>query len=45
MTEGGERSGQNHLTDVPRDWLHFIISLLCHGIGYVRGICQGDSAP
>ena len=27
----------------PRDWLHFIISLLCHDIGYVRGICQGDS--
>ena len=27
----------------PRDWLHFIVSLLCHDIGYVRGICQGDS--
>src|ERR1044071_2732971 len=26
----------------PRDWLHFIISLLCHDIGYVRGICQAD---
>jgi hypothetical protein len=26
----------------PRDWLHFIISLLCHDIGYVRGICQGE---
>ena len=26
----------------PRDWLHFIISLLCHDIGYVRGICRGD---
>src|SRR5690242_1452751 len=26
----------------PRDWLHFIISLLCHDIGYVRGLCQGD---
>jgi hypothetical protein len=26
----------------PRDWLHLIISLLCHDIGYVRGICQGD---
>jgi hypothetical protein len=25
-----------------RDWLHFIISLLCHDIGYVRGICRGD---
>jgi hypothetical protein len=26
----------------PRDWLHFIISLLCRDIGYVRGICRGD---
>src|SRR6478752_5843045 len=27
----------------PRDWLHFITSLLCHDIGYVRGICGGDA--
>src|SRR6478672_5494505 len=26
----------------PRDWLNFIVSLLCHDIGYVRGICCGD---
>ena len=26
----------------PHDWLHFIASLLCHDIGYVRGICRGD---
>jgi hypothetical protein len=26
----------------PRDWLHFMISLLCHDIGYVRGVCRGD---
>lgn len=26
----------------PRDWLHFVISLLCHDIGYVRGVCQED---
>jgi hypothetical protein len=25
-----------------RDWLHFVISLLCHDIGYVRGVCRGD---
>jgi hypothetical protein len=25
-----------------RDWLHFIISLLCHDIGYVRGVCRDD---
>ena len=26
----------------PRDWLHCIISLLYHDIGYVRGVCQDD---
>ncbi len=26
------------------DWLHFIISLLCHDIGYVKGVCQQDQA-
>jgi hypothetical protein len=24
----------------PRDWLHFVISLLCHDIGYVRGYVE-----
>jgi hypothetical protein len=26
----------------PRDWLNFILSLLCHDIGYVRGVCRSD---
>jgi hypothetical protein len=26
----------------PKDWLHFSISLLCHDIGYVRGVCLDD---
>jgi hypothetical protein len=26
----------------PDDWLHFVISLLCHDIGYVRGVCRDD---
>ncbi len=26
----------------PRDWLLVTIALLCHDIGYVRGICQAD---
>ena len=26
----------------PSDWFHFVISLLCHDIGYVRGVCRGD---
>ncbi|MBD2103303.1 Npun_R2479 family HD domain-containing metalloprotein [Leptolyngbya sp. FACHB-261] len=24
------------------DWLHFIISLVCHDIGYVKGVCLHD---
>ncbi|MBW4709467.1 hypothetical protein KX928_16875 [Roseobacter sp. YSTF-M11] len=26
----------------PRDWLHYIVSLLVHDIGYLRDICEGD---
>jgi len=26
----------------PEDWLHFIISLVCHDIGYVKGVCRQD---
>lgn len=26
----------------PDDWVHFILGLLCHDIGYVKGVCQGD---
>jgi len=26
----------------PRDWLHVTMALLCHDIGYVRGICRAD---
>lgn len=25
------------------DWLHFSVALLCHDIGYLRGICPGDT--
>ena len=25
------------------DWLHFTVALLCHDIGYLRGICPGDA--
>lgn len=28
----------------PEDWLHFAISLVCHDIGYVRGVCRDDRA-
>lgn len=33
MREGGVKPG---------DWLQFMISLLCHDIGYVKGICRDD---
>lgn len=28
----------------PDDWLHFTTALLCHDIGYIRGVCPGDAA-
>jgi hypothetical protein len=24
------------------DWLHAMVALLCHDIGYVKGVCRGD---
>src|SRR4029079_12204652 len=47
----GTMGGQGNLRGEPlsvrgvstREWLHFIVSLLCHDIGYVRGVCRGDS--
>ena len=26
----------------PKDWTHFMIALLCHDIGYVKGVCSRD---
>jgi len=26
----------------PEDWLHFVVALLCHDIGYVKGVCKND---
>src|SRR4029079_2692825 len=31
-----------HRAVQPSDWLHFMFALLCHDIGYVRGVCVGD---
>jgi hypothetical protein len=34
-----------HLSEggvTPRDWVHVMIALLCHDIGYVKGVCRGD---
>ncbi len=33
MREGGVSS---------EDWLHAVVSLLCHDIGYVKGVCRQD---
>lgn len=27
----------------PRDWMHYMIAVLCHDIGYVKGVCRKDS--
>ena len=43
---GQEMLKGKHLREggvTPSDWLHFIISLLCHDIGYVRGVCRDDN--
>lgn len=29
----------------PNDWLNFMLALLFHDIGYVRGVCRQDSHP
>ncbi len=26
----------------PKNWMHFMIALLCHDIGYVKGVCRND---
>ena len=31
-----------HVRTTPEDWVHYTVALLCHDIGYVRGICPGD---
>src|SRR5436190_8809090 len=36
----GKHTSEGGVT--PRNWLQFMISLLCHDIGYVRGVCRGD---
>ena len=33
-----------HQPVLPSDWLHFMFALLCHDIGYVRGVCAEDDA-
>ena len=35
-----------HLSEggvTPKDWTHYMIAVLCHDIGYVKGICKGDT--
>jgi hypothetical protein len=27
----------------PLDWMHYMIAVLCHDIGYVKGICRNDT--
>jgi hypothetical protein len=35
-----------HLSEggvTPKDWMHCTMALLCHDIGYVKGVCRADS--
>ena len=37
-----------HLRDggvTPKDWLHVMMALLCHDIGYVKNVCRRDDDP
>ena len=27
----------------PRDWMQYMIAVLCHDIGYVKGVCRNDT--
>ena len=36
----GKQSCEHDVT--PTDWLHFITALLCHDVGYIRGMCHDD---
>lgn len=26
----------------PKDWMHYVMALMCHDIGYVKGVCRAD---
>ncbi len=44
-TVGQQILAGKHLIEggvTPREWVHFVTALLCHDIGYVRGLCRGD---
>lgn len=32
-------------TVTSEDWMHICVALLCHDVGYVRGICRNDAPP
>lgn len=37
----GKLQSENNVS--PEIWLNFICALMCHDVGYVRGICRADS--
>lgn len=39
----GKQYLEGHVS--PKDWAHYILSLLCHDVGYVKGVCQADQVP
>lgn len=37
----GKHISEGHVT--AKDWLHYVVALVCHDIGYVYGICNDDT--
>lgn len=40
IIEGKHKTSRLH----PEDWLHYILALLLHDIGFTRGVCDGDTS-
>jgi hypothetical protein len=43
VTQDIVRGRQLRRTVSPEDWLHFIVAALCHDVGYLRNVCDGDN--
>ena len=39
-----KRLCEGHASVTAKEWLHFMMALLCHDIGYCKGVCNQDDA-
>ncbi|MEM9218401.1 MAG: metal-dependent phosphohydrolase [Cyanobacteria bacterium P01_F01_bin.150] len=37
----GKQALENNVS--PEDWLHYLLALLCHDVGFLRGVCEKDN--